>query len=53
MKERLRGILRRFFPRLAAFEALILNRKSYLHSVGWMTSLQRGYPYRRENCLGI
>lgn len=48
MKERLMGMFRRFLPRLAAFHGLILNRRSYLHSTGWMASLQRGFPYRAD-----
>ncbi len=47
MKERLMGIFRRFLPRLAAFHGLILNKHSYLYDIGWMESLQRGFPYRK------
>lgn len=48
MRGRWRELLRRFCPRLAAFETLVLNGKSYLHTVGWMTSLQRGFPYGKD-----
>ena len=36
--------LQRLFPRLAAINKLVFNRRSYLAETGWLESLRRGFP---------
>ena len=52
MKKVLKGALKKAFPTLAAnykaYKSLIKNKNSYLHSTGWMESLARGYPCKKN-----
>jgi hypothetical protein len=48
MKKQFKRILKKTFPGLAAYVTLIMNKDSFLHSSGWMESLKRGYPCRRD-----
>ncbi len=44
MKKKVKIFLKRFPWSLIAFLRLVLRKKSYLHTTGWVESLKRGYP---------
>jgi hypothetical protein len=48
VKRGLKQFLKRHLWFLVAFHRLLLRPKSYLHRTGWVASLRRGYPCRRD-----
>ena len=40
--------LKKSVASLLAYQRLIINKKSYLHTSGWYESLRRGYPCRQD-----